>query len=710
MSKEEMLFVTGQKGYLAVMAQSQNLRGPIDMETFFAVTPDLLCVTDSHGKVLKANSAWMEILGYQPGEVEGLFLMSLVHPQDRPDTFAAIRALRDQARILDHVHRVRGRGGEYRFLEWRARLKDGLMYASARDITDRRRLDEQVLLLSKAVENSPATVIITDADGIIQYVNKSFTEVSGYLPEEIIGKNADVLNAGIQDKGYYRDLWDTISSGKTWRGSFQNRKKSGELYREYAVIAPVTHDDGTISHYISIKEDITARTEVEDKLAESRELLDVFFQQSLDGFFFMMLDEPVEWTEETDKERVLDYVFRHQRITRINKAMLDQYGAGEEDFLGLTPADFFDHNMDHGRTVWRRFFDNGTLHIDTQEQKFDGTPMTIEGDYICLYDRLGRIRGHFGVQREVTFEREARLRLEESEAKFRQLAENIAQVFFLRTENEMVYVSPAYETIWGRSCQSLYDDPESFIQAIHPEDRNILLAWQQDGSRNNNLEYRIVRPDGEVRWIWATTFAVQTQDGDGPVRIAGLAQDITERKRLEEQLRDIATRDGLTGLVNRRHLIERLEQLLERSRRSGAALSAAILDIDHFKRINDTHGHAAGDSVLRELARIMTGLVRSYDIVARYGGEEFVLIFDDTTAQAADAHMERILEVVRATEVTAEEGTIRFTFSCGIADTRELHDQRDRVTAEELIHLADQRLYLAKGTGRDRIISTTPSP
>ena len=134
--------------------------------------------------------------------------------------------------------------------------------------------------------------------------------------------------------------------------------------------------------------------------AEDR--LELFFSQSLDGFFFMMIDEPVVWDDSIDKEGVLDYVFEHQRVTKVNDAMLAQYGATRESFLGTTPKDLFRHDLAHGRRVWREFFDRGRLHVETDERRVDGTPIKIEGDYLCFYDAAGRITGHFGIQRDVT--------------------------------------------------------------------------------------------------------------------------------------------------------------------------------------------------------------------------------------------------------------------------------------------------------------------
>src|SRR5688572_5776475 len=135
---------------------------------------------------------------------------------------------------------------------------------------------------------------------------------------------------------------------------------------------------------------------------EPKDPLELFFSQSLDGFFFMMLDEPIRWDDSIDKEKALDYVFEHQRVTKVNDAMLAQYGATREAFLGTTPADLFRHDLANGRKIWREFFDHGRLHIETDERRVDGTPVPIEGDYLCFYDEEGRITGHFGIQRDVT--------------------------------------------------------------------------------------------------------------------------------------------------------------------------------------------------------------------------------------------------------------------------------------------------------------------
>ena len=114
--------------------------------------------------------------------------------------------------------------------------------------------------------------------------------------------------------------------------------------------------------------------------------LELFFSQSLDGFFFMMLDEPIAWTDHADKEALLDYAFDHHRVTKTNDAMLRQYGASRDQLIGMTPRRLFAHDLEYGRKVWREFFDRGRLHVETEERRLDGDPILIEGDYICLYD------------------------------------------------------------------------------------------------------------------------------------------------------------------------------------------------------------------------------------------------------------------------------------------------------------------------------------
>ncbi len=154
------------------------------------------------------------------------------------------------------------------------------------------------------------------------------------------------------------------------------------------------------------------------------ELLEAFFERSQDGFFFMMLDQPVEWGRGSgvDKDAVLDYVFSHQRMTKVNPAMAQQFRAKPAELIGMTPRDFFRHDLAAGRRGWRKLFDAGHTHSLTNERRLDGSMMWVEGDYMCFYDAAGRITGHFGIQRDVSDRVKALEELEQSRAELRALA------------------------------------------------------------------------------------------------------------------------------------------------------------------------------------------------------------------------------------------------------------------------------------------------
>jgi PAS domain S-box-containing protein len=186
--------------------------------------------------------------------------------------------------------------------------------------------------------------------------------------------------------------------------------------------------------------------------------LELFFSQSLDGFFFMMLDEPIAWNEHADKDALLDYAFDHHRITKVNDAMLRQYVASREQLIGMTPRQLFAHDPDHGRRVWRDFFDRGRLHVETEERRFDGEPILVEGDYICFYDAEGRITGHFGIQRDIT---ERRRIVEEREHELEMLvAVRTAELAISEHRTRAIPQRDAGSRLPHRRRRTLCGDPE----------------------------------------------------------------------------------------------------------------------------------------------------------------------------------------------------------------------------------------------------------
>ena len=282
-------------------------------------------------------------------------------------------------------------------------------------------------------------------------------------------------------------------------------------------------------------------------------LLELLFSQSLDGFFFMMLDEPIRWDDEADKEQLLDYVFAHQRITKVNDAMLAQYAATRAGFIGLTPRDFYRHDLEAGRRVWREFFDRGQLHLKTHERRFDGTPIDIEGDYICLYDPQRRIIGHFGIQREVT--EEVRLQAEvarhAAELETRvvertaELARSEARIrAIVNALPDLVFVLDGD----GRGVEIVTDDgrrllrgaselPGSRVHNVLPEAAAgplVEVARKTIESGDVQvLEFPSESTDG-IRWFEGRSAPLRIGGADETPKVVVIARDITDRKRADE--------------------------------------------------------------------------------------------------------------------------------------------------------------------------------
>ncbi len=276
------------------------------------------------------------------------------------------------------------------------------------------------------------------------------------------------------------------------------------------------------------------------ELQQTKAHLELFFTQSLDGFFFMMLDQPVLWNDSIDKDSTLDYVLTHQRITKINDAMLRQYGACREQFIGLTPADLFAHDLEHGRQIWRQFFDAGQLHVETQERKLDGTPIWIEGDYICLYDEQGNITGHFGVQRNVTARKSAEASLRESEARWQLVIQASHDgIFDVDLVTGDGFYSDRFKAMLGYQPHEFANTRSQWAELLHPEDRDRVLAAKAaylDRSRPDLIqEYRIQCQDGSYRWLFDRVLGVW-DDAGNPIRVVGVCTDITSRKQAEAAL------------------------------------------------------------------------------------------------------------------------------------------------------------------------------
>ncbi|APE30389.1 sensor domain-containing diguanylate cyclase [Halomonas aestuarii] len=266
-------------------------------------------------------------------------------------------------------------------------------------------------------------------------------------------------------------------------------------------------------------------------------------------------------------------------------------------------------------------------------------------------------------------------------------------------EGRFEMVNPAYCEFYGYREEELLGQP--FTMVVPEANRPLLDELharfiEGDSDMEATQEWEVQGRDGEPRNILAK--AARILDGQGHAKKVTFVLDITERKRLEERLEFLAHHDELTGLLNRRAGLGLLEQEILRSRRYDTPLCVATCDLDHFKRVNDRHGHAVGDSVLRDVAHLMKDAMRQHDRVIRLGGEEFLILLPGVVREGACRAVERLRQRLETTPV-ADEG-LSLTLSAGVAEL-----QGDEA-ADALMERADRALYRAKDQGRNRVQDT----
>jgi diguanylate cyclase (GGDEF)-like protein/PAS domain S-box-containing protein len=261
-------------------------------------------------------------------------------------------------------------------------------------------------------------------------------------------------------------------------------------------------------------------------------------------------------------------------------------------------------------------------------------------------------------------------------------------------EGRFVEVSPACQRMWGYSPEELRG--RAFQELLHPDDvartteiaRNIV-----NGISVRDFENRYLHKDGTVvDMLWLAHWS------DVEKSIFCVVHNMTERKEAQEKLRTLALYDGLTGLLNRTAIVEHLKSEMERGARESQPLSIVLLDLDHFKQVNDLHGHAAGDAVLKEAAHRMKNSMRSYDKVGRYGGEEFLIVAPGCAELHSVMLAERVRSCISGEPVQSPDGPLDVTCSLGAAEMKATQGEK----ADALIARADKALYIAKSRGRNR--------
>ncbi len=332
-------------------------------ETFIALCPEAIVGLDSHYRIRLFNPAAERLFGYTAAELMGQSIEQLV-----PDrSVARVRTAIATQAVIAAAARLAGS-----YHEWTARHQDGReltlevavspidsdpgradqcqVLAFAHNITARKQVENQLRQLWQAIEQSPATIVITDPDGRIEYANPKFTATTGYTLGEALGQNPRILKSGHTPSDEYRQLWATISAGREWHGEFHNKKKDGELYWEWASISPILNAQGEITNYLAVKEDITARKAAEADRARYLSLVQATLDSTADGILVIDVDRRVTIYNRKFVElwRIpADIVASHddrQLLTFVLNQLKDPAGflAKVEEMYGRPDAESFD--------------------------------------------------------------------------------------------------------------------------------------------------------------------------------------------------------------------------------------------------------------------------------------------------------------------------------------------------------------------------------
>ena len=408
---------------------------------------------------------------------------------------------------------------------------------TVQDITERKEAEESLRTLSQAIEQSPTAVVITDRDGIIEYVNPHFTKVTGYTAEETIGQNPRILNSDCHPPEFYRELWATLLAGGEWHGEFRNKKKTGELYWEAAVIAPVKNNADEITHFVAVKEDISERKLAEDKLRQSEQFaIDVMDSLTANiavldaNGVIIVVNE--QWRKFAGENCSSKAVFKDVGINYLsvckNSIGKDNDEGAEAAFIGISE-------------VLRGEKDNFRLeypcHSPDKQRWFIMNASLMGGV------RQGVVVSHFEVTVRRQIEAEVELKniiLTEKEVKLRSITDNAQDAIVMIDDNgRITFWNPAAEKIFGYPVEEVIGKvlhsflPPPKYREAHD---NAFFSFRETGQGpavGKTLELSAIRKGGEEIPVELSLSALQLM---GKWHAVGLLRDISERKLMEEEL------------------------------------------------------------------------------------------------------------------------------------------------------------------------------
>jgi diguanylate cyclase (GGDEF)-like protein/PAS domain S-box-containing protein len=536
---------------------------------------------------------------------------------------------------------------------------------------------EQASLVA-AVEQAADSIIITDTTGRIQYVNPAFSAMTGYSSAEAIGQNTRVLKSGDQPQEFYKQLWDTIVSGQRWHGELVNRRKDGTQYCEEMQVTPVRNSLGEIASFIAIKRDVTERRASEDAKA----FLATIVESSEDAI-----------------------------VASTPEGIIMTWNRGAEALLGYTRDEMIGHSAlkyvppesrSHMADCMRRNSTGETIaQLEVVCRHKDGRDIEVSLTSSPIKNSEGKVTSTVAIMLDITKRRQAEEALLFKTALLEgQMETSLDGILVVDEASVISLANRQFALIFGVPCGLLntandllvrehvmdtMTDPEAFRKKVE-----YLYGHRQEKSRD---ELRL--KSGMILDRYSSPLVDSAGKYRGRI---WYFRDITDGKAAEERSQFLALHDALTGLPQRTLLQDRMGTALAGARRRDEKVALLYLDVDRFKNINDTFGHAYGDDVLKEVARRLREFSREQDTVARLSGDEFMVMLTGVKDAAGVAiAAQRLLDTMKP-QFLVREQALNVGCSIGVSIFPE-----HGTDGETLIKNADEALYSAKDRGRGNV-------
>lgn len=518
---------------------------------------------------------------------------------------------------------------------------------------------------------------VTDCNGIITYVNQPFCNLSQYHEEELIGQHYGMLNPKYTAEIFVNEMQQELVGNKLWQRQIKSFAKDGSPYWVQTTIFPIYDEDGTIAQFVSLDIDITSKIQTTKEYEKTLETLDNI-KNALDQSSVVAI---------TDQRGVITYV--NDKFCE-----LSQYTA--QELIGQThhiinsghhPKSFF-------KEMWNTIGRGGIWEGDIKNRAKNGSEYWVNTTIVPFLNKKGKPYQYISIRTDITDRIEAKKSLAIAlKNDFRQTVKNLQNIIFTYTYDDEENIM--FTLIEGKTAEKvgITEDLVTLHQLRHTFDKEQFEKLEKHFRQSmlgEAVQFELKHSSNTYLLYLSPIF-----DKEIVVEVVGTATDITERKKAEELVAHMAYYDYLTGLPNRHLFQKKTVEAIEQAKRDNECFALLFIDLDRFKNVNDTMGHAVGDELLIMVGQRLTNCIREEDLVARLGGDEYVILLASTQIAEIESIATRIIKDI-SQSFHFQNLDVFVTPSIGISIFPE-----DGQDFDTLMTKADTAMYLAKDNGNN---------